>query len=308
MMLVPIGHENMAARRWPVVTLSLIAINTIVFLLTTFSMHDEAPQLGEVRSDILILAALHPELKMHPEEQLLVDSFQKNHADVWKQIQNPYRDVISPYDAKIKMMEDPERLQQEMDSLNDQYLKLTASSVTGQYAFVPAHPTVLSYITANFLHGGWMHLIGNMLFLWIFGNNVEDYFGATKFSLFYILSWLAAIAMYSLFSLDSRVPLVGASGAIAGVMGAYLVLHPRARITCLIFFFIITFVTLPAQVVLGIWFGIQLLMALTGTSSGGGVAWLAHVGGFAFGWIVLKGLVKLRGGPDRGQQIYRIQW
>ncbi len=176
------------------------------------------------------------------------------------------------------------------------------------HEFIVSPWTYLTPLTSMFMHGGWMHLIGNMLFLWIFGNNVEDYFGATKFTLFYLLSGLAAIAMYSLFSLDSRIPLVGASGAIAGVMGAYLVLHPRARITCLIFFFIITFVTLPAQVVLGIWFGIQLLMAMTGTSSGGGVAWLAHVGGFAFGWIVLKGLVKLRGGPYQGQRIYRVQW
>jgi membrane associated rhomboid family serine protease len=166
----------------------------------------------------------------------------------------------------------------------------------------------LTPLTSMFMHGGWMHLIGNMLFLWIFGNNVEDYFGAGKFVVFYILSGLAAIAMYSLFSLSSEVPLVGASGAIAGVMGAYLVLHPRAEITCLIFFFFITFVTLPAKVVLGIWFAIQLVMSMTGTSSGGGVAWLAHVGGFAFGWIVLRGLVKLRGGPDRGSRVYRMQW
>jgi membrane associated rhomboid family serine protease len=108
--------------------------------------------------------------------------------------------------------------------------------------------------------------------------------------------------------LSSPVPLVGASGAIAGVMGAYLVLHPRAEITCLLFFFFITFVTLPAKIVLGIWFAIQLIMAMTGNSSGGGVAWLAHIGGFAFGWIVLRGLVRLRGGPTDGQKIYRVQW
>src|SRR5215472_7663554 len=102
-MLLPIGHENMAARRWPVVTLSLIAINTIVFLLTMTSMHDDQKQLGEVRADILILAAEHPELKMHPEEQQIVDGFKRSTPSVWKQLQNPYRDVINPYDAKIKM-------------------------------------------------------------------------------------------------------------------------------------------------------------------------------------------------------------
>ena len=110
-MLVPIKHENMAARRWPVVTLALIAINTVAFLFTTMSMSDEAPQLGEVKADILILAALHPELKIHPEEERLVEGFKKSHPDQWKQVQNPYRDVINAYDAKIKMTDDLEKLQ-----------------------------------------------------------------------------------------------------------------------------------------------------------------------------------------------------
>lgn len=167
------------------------------------------------------------------------------------------------------------------------------------------------YVTpfsSMFLHGGWWHLIGNMVFLWVFGNNVEDYFGPIKFLLFYLLSGLAAIAAYSVFSLYSQVPLVGASGAIAGVMGAYIVLHPRAEITCLIFFFFIQFVTLPAKLVLGLWFLLQVVMAFAGGTTGGGVAWLAHVGGFIFGAIVLWLLLKVRGRPNAGQRIYRMQW
>ena len=170
----------------------------------------------------------------------------------------------------------------------------------------------LPLLTSMFLHGGVMHLAGNMLFLWIFGNNVEDYFGSIKFLLFYLVSGFAAIALYTLFNPGSEVPLVGASGAIAGIMGAYLVLHPRAEITCLIVFFFIQFVVLPAKVVLGIWFGLQILMSLLGSSTGGGVAWLAHVGGFVFGYLILKALVKFRGdgnvsSGDR-QRIYRMQW
>jgi len=164
-------------------------------------------------------------------------------------------------------------------------------------------------LTSMFMHGGWMHLIGNMVFLWIFGNNVEDYFGAIKFIIFYFLSGIAAIAVYSVFGITSEVPLVGASGAIAGVMGAYIILHPRAQVTCLIFFILIQFVTLPAKVVLGIWFAIQVVMSVTGSSTGGGVAWLAHVGGFVFGAAVLWIVVRLKGGrPYRGQRVYRMQW
>jgi len=172
-------------------------------------------------------------------------------------------------------------------------------------------PSLLTPISSMFLHGGWMHLIGNMVFLWIYGNNVEDYFGPVKFIIFYILSGLAAIVLYTVFNPGSNVPLVGASGAIAGIMGAYMVLHPRAEITCLLFFFFITFVTLSAKVVLGLWFLYQVIMSMAGSSQGGGVAWLAHVGGFVFGWGILKILVKFRRGgfdnEDR-QRVYRVQW
>jgi membrane associated rhomboid family serine protease len=168
----------------------------------------------------------------------------------------------------------------------------------------------LTPLSSMFMHAGWMHIIGNMLFLWIFGNNIEDYFGPVKFLSFYLLSGLAAIALYTLFNPSSEVPLVGASGAIAGVMGAYMVLHPRAEITCLIVFFFIQFVVLPAKLVLGIWFGLQIFFALVGSSTGGGVAWFAHVGGFIFGWLILKALVKIRGGTagSQGQRIYKMQW
>ena len=163
-----------------------------------------------------------------------------------------------------------------------------------------------------FMHGGWMHLIGNMVFLWIFGNNIEDYFGQIKFAIFYLLAGIAAIALYTAFNPGSEIPLVGASGAIAGVMGAYLVLHPKAEVTCLIVFFIIQFVVLPAKVVLGIWFALQIVMSMIGSSSGGGVAWLAHVGGFVFGYLLLKAIVKMRGGGNIStgdtQRIYRMQW
>jgi membrane associated rhomboid family serine protease len=168
----------------------------------------------------------------------------------------------------------------------------------------------LTPFTAMFMHGGWMHLIGNMLFLWIYGNNVEDYFGPIKFIIFYLLSGLAAVALYTLFGPNSQVPMVGASGAIAGVMGAYMVLHPRARITVLIIFFFIQFVVLPAKIVLGIWFAIQLFMSFVGSSTGGGVAWMAHVGGFVFGYGIMRLLRKGKGGPPRtqAQRVYKMNW
>lgn len=172
-------------------------------------------------------------------------------------------------------------------------------------------PIFLTPFTSMFMHGGWMHLIGNMLFLWIYGNNVEDYFGPVKFILFYLVSGLAAIFLFTLFDPSGNIPLVGASGAIAGVMGAYMVLYPRAKVTVMIILFFIQFVYLPAKVVLGFWFIYQVFMSLTGNLSGGGVAWAAHVGGFLFGWMLLKIIIKFRGKgsiPSGGQRIYRMQW
>ncbi len=170
-------------------------------------------------------------------------------------------------------------------------------------------------VSSIFLHGGWMHLIGNMLFLWIYGNNIEDYFGPVRFIIFYLISGFAATGLYTLFNPSSQIPLVGASGAIAGVMGAYMVLHPRANITVLIWFFIITFVNIPAKIMLAIWFGIQAFqsfLGIVGPSTGGGVAWLAHVGGFVFGYLLLRVLLRIRGrrppGGMQGQQVYRMQW
>jgi len=295
MMLVPIGHENMAARRWPVVTLSLIAINTIVFLLTMMSMHDEAPQLREVKSDILILAALHPELKMHPEQQELVDDFKRRQPDMWKQVQSPYRDIISPYDAKIKMMEDPEKLQEEMDSLNERYVMVSSASIAEQYAFVPAHPTALSYVTANFLHGGWMHLIGNMWFLWLAGFVLEDVWGRWLYSAFYLIAGAAALQFHAWLNPGSITPTLGASGAVAALMGAFLVRYPKMKIDmAFVWWFSIIrllrtgnpfrFIRFKAAAywLLPLWLGVEILYGtLFGSMSS--VAHWAHVGGFAFG-------------------------
>lgn len=183
-------------------------------------------------------------------------------------------------------------------------------------AFFSGEPVTISQglaplLTSMFLHGGWMHLIGNMLFLWIYGNNVEDYFGPVKFILFYIISGLAAVFLFTLVDPSGNIPLVGASGAIAGVMGAYMVLYPRAKVTVMIILFFIQFVALPAKIVLGFWFIYQVFMSLTGNLSGGGVAWTAHVGGFLFGWLLLKLIIKFRGKgsiPSGGQRAYRMQW
>lgn len=163
----------------------------------------------------------------------------------------------------------------------------------GRYVGDGGVPTVLSLLTAMFTHAGLLHLAGNMLFLWIFGNNVEDSMGRLKFIAFYLLGGLAATAGQVAIGPNSVVPTLGASGAVAAVLGGYILLYPRARVLTLIFVvFFFTFLELPAIWFLGIWFGEQVLFGaldLTSpTGAGGGVAYLAHVGGFAFGALAIK--------------------
>jgi len=159
--------------------------------------------------------------------------------------------------------------------------------------YVTAGAAFLPVLTSMFLHGSWMHLIFNMLTLWIFGDNVEDYLGHFRYIVLYLISGVAAMAVHTLFNLYSTVPTVGASGAIAGVMGAYFLLYPRAKVLTIVPFFFMWFMWLPAWVVLGYFFvGQFLLGAATSISvrggTAGGVAVWAHVGGFLAGMGMIK--------------------
>ena len=156
-----------------------------------------------------------------------------------------------------------------------------------QFGVVPAHPAPATLITSMFLHGSWSHVLGNMWYLWIFGDNVEDRVGHGRFVLFYLLCGIAASVGQIAVDPASTLPTIGASGAIAGVMGAYFVLYPHSRVLTLIPWFFLYVVELPAIVLLGFWFVMQLFsagtIAMTASTQGGGVAFAAHVAGFLVG-------------------------
>lgn len=160
---------------------------------------------------------------------------------------------------------------------------------------------VVTALTSMFMHGSIVHLGGNMLFLWIFGNNVEDSMGPGKYLVFYLLAGVAALALQTVIATgdEAAVPLVGASGAIAGVLGGYLLLYPRARVLTVIFIILFfTLIEVPALVVLGFWFVQQILFGVYDlsdpTGSGGGVAYFAHIGGFAFGLLAIRAFASRR--------------
>jgi rhomboid family protein len=171
-------------------------------------------------------------------------------------------------------------------------------------------PTWATVFTGMFTHAGLLHLGGNMLFLWIFGNNVEDSMGPVRFVIFYLLGGIAALALQVAIGPDSAVPTLGASGAIAGVLGGYIVLYPRARVLTLIFLIIFfTFLELPAVLFLFIWFAQQAVFGAVGltnpSGNGGGVAYFAHVGGFVFGLLAIKLFAK-RLSAAYGQSKYPV--
>lgn len=289
-MLIPIGHENMSARRWPVVTLALIVVNVVVFLFTHFGMEAQNEAFQRVRLHVALMAAMHPELTVPPAAQPFVDDLREHHQRTWKQLTNLNRPVIDEFDAHLRMSDTDQHLQDEMDVLGTQYMQLEASSLE-PYEFVPSHPTPLTYVTANFLHGGWLHLIGNMWFLWLAGFVLEDNWGRILYTIFYFAAGAAALYIHALINPGSMVPTIGASGAIAGLMGAFLVRFPKMKIRMRWFFGIRSLLrggyefSAAAYWLLPLWLLTELFFgSLVG--QGDGVAHWAHVGGFGFGAVI----------------------
>jgi membrane associated rhomboid family serine protease len=176
---------------------------------------------------------------------------------------------------------------------------LLSPSIWGQMPI----PAPLTILTSMFVHGGIMHLVGNMLYLWVFGDNIEDAVGHVNYLIFYLACGLGATIAQVIIAPGSTIPMVGASGAIAGVLGAYLVLHPHARVLTLVFLVIfVRIMYLPAALLLGIWFAIQIFSAFAG--GGGGVAWYAHIGGFLVGVLLVGTFLGGSGGGGRRQRVH----
>jgi membrane associated rhomboid family serine protease len=266
--MIPI-RDALRSQRFPIVTVSLIILNLLVFFYQ-----------GYLSSRPAVEVDLAPWAKsgMTPP---IVDP-RAFHAAVLRSGDGPLR---FPVDAE--------------------------TAFVMQYGLVPAEfssghdlpPTIglpiwLTLFTSMFLHGGLLHVLGNMLYLWVFGDNVEDAMGPGRFLAFYLLCGGIAGLSQLVLNAGSPIPLVGASGAIAGVLGAYLMLYPSSRILTIIpIFFFIRLISIPAVIVLGIWFLLQVVNSATSIgSSGGGVAWFAHIGGFAAG-MGLVVLFKRRGVP-----------
>jgi membrane associated rhomboid family serine protease len=256
--VIPI-KDNIPTDRFPVVTFVLILINVVVYILAI--RHGGSLFSGPATPEIIKYGAI-PHALTHP----------------------------GVHCAEVAPASNPQSSEMVCNNA-----LLAVNGIAPQNP-LPAWETVF---TSMFMHASLFHIAGNMLFLWIFGNNVEDSMGPLKFIFFYLLSGIAALALQVAISPGSTAPTVGASGAIAGVLGGYILLYPRARVlTLVIIIFFVTVIELPATVMLGIWFAIQAIFGAIGltnpTGGTGGVAYFAHVGGFAFGLLTIRLLATKR--------------
>ncbi len=257
--------DNIPTERFPIVTIALIAVNLAVFLY----------QLS-LPGDTASTAAL-AEVGVSERDQLSIE-----YGAI------PYR-ITNPCDELCGVA----RTASTQEIVCEGSPAPRPGSVLA-FAEVGVGAWWLTLLTSMFLHAGVLHLVGNMLFLWVFGNNIEDSMGRGRFLLFYLLAGVAAVYGQALLDTSSTVPTIGASGAVAGVLGAYALLHPQARVLTIVFIvFFFTFIEVPALVLLGIWFVLQFLpavgqLASPELSEGGGVAYFAHVAGFVFGLAMVR--------------------
>ena len=288
-MLIPLRHENMQGRRWPYITFALIGLNVAVFVLTYGPIDRQMPERGRVRASLLVLASRHPDLQMTPDAEKYVEAMKKQLGDNWAKAITAEQGLLRD-DRSTDTGDEPMSLQQQMDSACQAFEDERKSDIVENYAYVPAHPRPISYITANFLHGGLLHLIGNMWFLWLAGFILEDHWGRAIYPIFYLVAGAAALQFYGWCAPGSYMPLVGASGAVAALMGAFLVRFPKMKIEMgLLGLFMRFRFQAPAYTLLPLWLLTEFFYGtVSGTNSP--VAHWAHVGGFLFGMAAAYGL------------------
>ncbi len=289
-MIIPIGHESDKVRRLPWISFFLMASCLVIFVLTSVDINKKSEELESTAKELVNYYIKHPYLNLDPETKKLLFG-EKENEDVEKMLAS-YRRRES---RKIHLFQDEE--QQKLDQLS-QKLKNTMDDVPyRKYGFIPAEKSYIGLVTYMFIHGGWMHLIGNLLLLYLTGPFIEDVWGRPIFAVFYIIAGIFSGFMFSLYYPNFIGPLIGASGAIAGLMGVFLIKYWRTKIKFFFFFFIIhgTFKA-PAWVMLPIWLALEIFSvnAISVNAEGGGVAHWAHIWGFIFGVVVASGMKRFK--------------
>jgi membrane associated rhomboid family serine protease len=287
-MIIPVGHENLRGRRWPWVTTIIILLCALFFLITISPMEEQLVRMTQAEYHIVLLSAAFPDAPITPAASKIVRAFKAEHMDFYQEMGSPDRNrFVDEWDKKIHGEDySASDANAEMTALCSQLAQAQANSIAWRYAFHSVDPSARSYITATFLHGGWLHIIFNMWFLWLAGTILEDLWGRIIYPTFYLAAGAFAWAVHGAVYPHSFMPALGASGAIAALMGAFLVRFPttRIRLGWVLWVKIIKF-NVPAYIILPLWLLMNLSSGMLARLVGveGGVAYWAHIGGFAFG-------------------------
>lgn len=284
-MIFPFWVQGLAEKRWPYVTTGLIVINCVVFLMTHARIEQEMRDTARLEVPILLIAAAHPDAQPPAEIKPLVDSFAQDQKELWDGVRTGKQAPISEWDREMRDW-GAGQASSEMAALTEQLEQVQQDSVLQNYALYPYRPTILSFCTATFLHGGWLHLIFNMWFLWLAGAMMESAWGPLVYAGFYLFAGAAGLIIQATTYPHSIIPVLGASGAIAGLIGAFLVRFPEVKIDLVVIFFPVARFAWPAYIILPLWLLVQIAWGSLSRASGGGVAYWAHIGGFVFGGVM----------------------
>lgn len=291
-MIIPIGHESDKVRRLPWISFFLMACCLVIFVLTSVEISKTSKELESTAKELVNYYIQHPYLKLDPETKKLIFG-EKQNEDVEKML-SIYRRREA---RKIHLFQDEE--QQKLDQLS-QKLKDTINNVPyRKYGYIPAQKNFIGLVTYMFIHGGLLHLLGNLLLLYLTGPFIEDVWGRPIYAVFYVIAGIFSGFMFSLYYPNFTGPLIGASGAIAGLMGAFLIRYWKTKIKFFYIFFLLIRGTFkaPAWLMLPIWLALEIFNANAidaVNAEGGGVAHWAHIWGFLFGVVVAFGMKYLR--------------
>ena len=291
-MIIPIGHESDKVRRLPWISLFLMASCLVIFVLTSVEISKKSEELESTAKELVNYYIQHPYLKLDPETKKLLFG-EKENEDVEEMLAT-YRRRES---RKIRLFQDEE--QQKLDQLSQKLKNTRDNAPYRKYGYIPAQKSFIGLVTYMFIHGGLLHLIGNLLLLYLTGPFIEDVWGRPIYAVFYIIAGIFSGFMFSLYYPHFNGPLIGASGAIAGLMGAFLIRYWRTKIKFFYIFFLFIRGTFkaPAWVILPIWLALEIFSvnAIDSVNAeGGGVAHWAHIWGFIFGVVVAAGMKRFK--------------
>jgi membrane associated rhomboid family serine protease len=292
-MIIPVGHESDTVRRLPWITFGIIGICFLVHIFISTGINRDIKAAEGSAQKLVEYYFEHPYLELNPDVRKLL--FGDRNSEAIENQLDAYRNMMGYQIPTTAQLE-----QEWLDKLSMQLLEILNGVTYRKWGYIPAERKTSGLITYMFIHGGWLHLLGNLLLLYLMGPFIEDVWGRPIFAAFYLVMGISSAAIYGLHYPNLQGPLIGASGAIAGVMGAFLIRYLKTRITFFYFFFFIVRGTFeaPAWLILPLWLGLQIFNAkildMVNPDGGGGVAYWAHVWGFVLGAAVAYGIKVLK--------------